>query len=408
MAEERVFPEILAPAGDEERLEYALRFGADAVYLGAKEFSMRTAPENFTFSALAQAAEKTHQQKKRLYLTCNTLPRNEECDRLPDFIRQAAEAGVDALIVSDLGVMALAKRLAPGLELHISTQMGVVNYLNASELFHLGAKRVVLARELSLEEIREIRRKTPPELELEVFVHGAMCMSVSGRCLLSNYFLGRDANRGGCAQPCRWKYQLVEEKRPDEPMPIMEDAEGSYILNAKDLCMLPYLEQLREAGVSSLKIEGRAKSAYYVGVITNAYRCAADHFLKNPGVPLPDWILREVGTVSHRQYSTGFYFGRPEQGQYYADGGYVREWDIAAVVDDWREEKAFCHQRNRFFVGDELEILEPGRPPRKFIAECLWNQEGQPVSSVPHANESFSILCPEKVEKGAILRKAKG
>lgn len=401
------FPEVLAPVGDEERLDYALRFGADAVYLGAKEFSMRTAPENFTFPALAEGVKKAHAKGVRVYLTCNTLPRNQECDQLPEFIEHAAAAGVDALILSDIGALSLAKRVAPQLELHVSTQMGIVNYLSATELFHMGVKRVVLARELSLEEIREIRRRTPPELELEVFVHGAMCMSVSGRCLLSNYLLNRDANRGGCAQPCRWKYHLIEEKRPEEPMPILEDQEGSYILNAKDLCMIDYLEQLKEAGVSSFKIEGRAKSAYYVAVITNAYRCAADFFRAHPGQPLPEWIRREVTTVSHRQYSTGFYFGPPEQGQYDGGVGYIRQWDIAAVTERWENGRLFCRQRNRFFPGDVLEVVEPGVAPWNLLVEALWDQEGASIASTSHADMEFSLPCSQEVGKGAVLRKAK-
>lgn len=263
-------PEVLAPVGDQERLIAAIQYGADAVYLGGKEFGMRAAPANFDREQLRQAVEYAHSKGVRVYLTCNTLPRNEEIERFPEYIQYVDSIGVDACIVSDIGVFAMVREYAPNMELHVSTQAGIVNYQTANAFYQMGAKRVVLARELSLEEIREIRQRTPEDLELEVFVHGAMCMSFSGRCLLSNYLADRDANRGECAQPCRWNYYLMEEKRPGQYFPVFEDEKGSYILNAKDMCMIEYIDQLIEAGVTSLKIEGRAKSAYYVSVITNA------------------------------------------------------------------------------------------------------------------------------------------
>ena len=265
-------PEVLVPAGDMERLEAALRYGADAVYLGGKQHSMRSAPKNFTLEELAAGCKKAHAQRVRVYCTVNTLLKNEEVEALPAYLHDLAGCGVDAVILADMGVLMLCRREVPELEVHISTQAGVTNYLTARELYKLGAKRVVLARELSLEEIRGIRQNTPPELELEYFVQGAMCVSFSGRCLLSNYFTGRDGNRGECAQPCRWRYHLVEETRPGQYFPISEEENGTYILNAKDLCLLPHLDKLRDAGVDSFKIEGRAKSAYYVAVAANAYR----------------------------------------------------------------------------------------------------------------------------------------
>ena len=273
-------PELLAPAGDMERLQAALDFGADAVYLAGQMFGMRTAPSNFTREQLQEAVALAHARGVRVYLTCNTVPRNQEIDLLPDYLAFVQNVGVDALIVTDLGAMDLAKRYAPKVELHVSTQAGIANYAAANAFYQLGAKRVVLARETTLEEIAEIRAKTPKDLEIEAFVHGAMCMSFSGRCLLSNYMAGRDANRGACAQPCRWKYALVEEKRPGQYMPIYQDGEGSYILNSKDMCMVRHLPELLRAGVTSLKIEGRAKSAYYVAVTTNAYRWALDELAR--------------------------------------------------------------------------------------------------------------------------------
>lgn len=399
-------PELLAPVGDFERLQAAVRFGADAVYLGSTEYGMRAASANFDFPLLEQATAYAHAHGVKVYLTCNTLPHSDEIDRLPAFLQQAARCGIDALIVTDLGVLHLAKHYAPDTEIHISTQAGVVNYLTASELYRMGAKRVVLARELSLNEIRVIRDKTPPELELECFVHGAMCMSFSGRCLISNYIVGRDANRGACAQPCRWGYYLVEEKRPGELHPVFEDEAGSYILNAKDLCMLEHLDKLVEAGISSLKIEGRAKSAYYVSVVTNAYRMALDDYLAHPkGWQLPDWLSEEVRKVSHRNYSTGFYFGRPEAGQHYETGGYIRSYDIVGIAERWENGVLYGKQRNKFSLGEMLELLEPGCRPRVLTVSDLRNGDGEPIPAAPHAEMAFSISCPDPVLPGAILRK---
>ena len=283
--------EVLSPAGDYERLISAINYGADAVYLGRKEFGMRASPLNFSYDELKSAVEEAHKRGVKVYLTCNTLPRNNEISKFQAFIEEAVDCKVDAVIVADLGVLSLVKKYAPGMEIHMSTQTGVVNYVTANELYNMGAKRVVLARELSLEEIAEIKAKVPNELDIEVFVHGAMCVSFSGRCLLSQYMVNRDANRGECAQPCRWGYHLMEEKRPNEFYPVYEDERGTYILNAKDLCMIDHIDKLVDVGVTSFKIEGRAKSAYYVSVITNAYRMAVDHYKANPdSFELPKWI----------------------------------------------------------------------------------------------------------------------
>ncbi len=400
-------PEVLAPAGDRERLEAAVLYGADAVYLGGLQFGMRAASAKFGPEELKSGVEFAHAHGVKVYLTCNTLPRNEELDALPEFLKTAEACGVDALIVTDLGVLATAKRVIPEMELHISTQAGIVNYAAATEFYRMGAKRVVLARELTLEEIAGIRDKTPPELELEVFVHGAICVSFSGRCLLSNYLTGRDANRGECAQPCRWGYHLVEEKRPEQQFPIFEDEKGTYILNAKDLCLLAHIDKLIQAGVTSLKIEGRAKSSYYVSVVTNAYRCAVDSYLRDPaGYRVEPWLLEEVKKVSHRQYSDGFLFGRPEQGQYYENGGYERSYEVVAIADSWEAGRLTVTQRNKFSCGELLEVLEPGAAPFELVAAEIADSGGETVESACHPMEQVSLRSEREVKKGAILRRA--
>lgn len=400
-------PELLAPAGDWERLQAAVRYGADAVYLGGKQFGMRASPQNFDQQGLAAAVAHCHRSGVRVYLTCNTLPTPAEADELPAFLYSAREAGVDALIVADVGVLGLAKRLVPELTLHISTQAGVMNHLAATELYQMGARRVVLARELTLEQIRAIRDKTPPDLELEAFVHGAMCVSVSGRCLLSNYLTGRDANRGQCAQPCRWRYHLVEEKRPGQYFPITQDQHGSYILNAQDLCMLPYLDQLAQAGVGSMKIEGRAKSTYYVAVITNAYRMALDLYGRDPAAYAPPaWLLAEPYKVSHRACSTGFYLGEEQQlAQCDQHGGYVREWEVAATVDGWENGELLCTERNRFFPGDTLELVAPGVQPVAFAVPAICDEEGTALAGANHPMMRLRIPYPQPVPEGAMLRR---
>lgn len=399
-------PEVLSPAGDRERLEAAVRFGADAVYLGGKEFGMRSSPLNFTQEELACAVEYCHGAGVKVYVTCNTVPTNSEMERLPGYLKELERAGVDALIVADIGVMALCKRAAPSLELHVSTQAGVANFVTAAELFHMGASRVVLARELSLDEIARIRENTPPELEIEAFVHGAMCMSFSGRCLLSNYMVGRDANRGECAQPCRWGYYLMEEKRPGQYFPVFEDEGGSYILNARDLCMIEHLDRLAAAGVDSFKIEGRAKSAYYVSVVTNAYRLAVDLYGRDPEhFSLPDWLRDEVYKVSHRRYDTGFYFGRPVDGQCYESGGYIREYDVAAVVDGWEDGALLCTQRNRFFPGDELEALAPKSRPEALRTGRILDETGAELEAARHPMQRLRLPGLPPFPAGTILRK---
>lgn len=398
--------EVLAPAGDAERFGAAVNYGADAVYLGRKQFGMRSSPMNFDFEELVQAVNAAHCKGVKVYLTCNTLPRNNEIPFFEKFVKEAVGAKVDAMIVADIGLLALIKQYAPDMEIHISTQTGVVNYVTARELYNMGAKRVVLARELSLDEIAEIRAKTNPQLDIEAFVHGAMCVSFSGRCLLSQYLVNRDANRGECAQPCRWGYHLMEEKRPGEYFPIFEDEKGTYILNAKDLCMIEHIDKLAEAGVTSLKIEGRAKSAYYVAVVTNAYRMAVDEYKKNPyNFVLPDWIRDEVYKVSHRKYCNGFFFGTPEESQYYENSGYIRNYDVVAVVEDCKDGTVYCTQRNRFFAGDTVELLSPAQKPVVMTLDKLYNEANEEIRTANHAMMKFSFKSELTFPSGTVIRR---
>lgn len=397
-------PELLSPAGDRERLEAAIRFGADAVYLAGTKFGMRTASPNFSPEALASAVEYAHKNGVRVYLTCNNVMRNEDCNSLPDFLRGVQSAGVDAMIVTDFGVMSLMKKYVPGMEIHISTQAGVANWATANAFYQLGAKRVVLARELSVEEIAEIRAKTPKELELEVFVHGAMCVSFSGRCLLSEYFTGRDANRGDCTQPCRWKYALMEQTRPGQYLPVSEDGEGTYILNSRDLNLIRQIPKLVQAGVASLKIEGRAKSAYYAAVTANAYRRALDAYAEDPEAPLPEWIPQELEKISHREYSTGFFCGGTP-GQVYETGGYVRGWEVIAVCRGMRGGYAVLSQRNRFFRGDTADVLEPGTVPYEVPLEEIFDAEQNPLEFANHAEMTVLLRTEHPIAEGALLRK---
>ncbi len=396
-------PELLSPAGDAERLEAAVRFGANAVYLAGKEFGMRSASPNFSREGLAQAVEYAHKNGVKVHLTCNTLAHNGELQRLPDFFTYAQSVGTDAFIIADVGIMRMAQKYAPKVKIHVSTQAGVVNYETAKAFYELGASRVVLARELRLDEIAEIRAKTPKQLELEAFVHGSMCVSFSGRCLLSSYLTGRDANRGECAQPCRWKYALMEETRPGQYMPIYENETGSYILNSKDLCMVNHLPELARAGITSFKIEGRAKSSYYTAVTANAYRHAIDAIPLAPS-PLPSWIPEELEKISHREYSTGFYFGG-EPGQVYGTGGYVRKYEVIAVCTHCADGTAVLSQRNRFYDGDTADVLEPGKKPYMLRLSGITDENGEPVASANHAQMNICLKTERPVAEGAIFRK---
>ena len=393
--------ELLSPAGDRERLLMALRYGADAVYLAGRAFGMRSSAVSFSDEGLREAVQLAHAHGARLYVTVNTLPREDELKLLPGYLELLQDAGADALIIADLGVLELARRYAPRVARHVSTQFGVINSATANALYALGADTVVLARETPLADIRRIRANTPPELRLEAFVHGAMCVSFSGRCLLSNYLTGRDANRGQCAQPCRWKYHLVEEKRPGEYYEITQDG-GTYIMNSRDMRMIDHLPALLDAGISSFKIEGRMKSAYYTAVVTNAYRQALDAALKGESLD-PLWV-EETEKLSHRPYSTGFYFGEP--GQHYAEASYFSTADIVAVVEDCDAEgNALLTQRNKFCTGDELELLLPGERPLRFTAEALFDGEGNPIPDTRRAMMPFRLRLPKAAPPLSIVRK---
>lgn len=396
-------PEILSPAGDFECLESAVKFGADAVFLAGKQFGMRTASANFDNEQLKKACDLAHKNNVKIHLTCNTLPREYELDNLPEFLSFAQSAGVDAFIIADVGVMELAKKYAPEVKLHVSTQAGVTNHLTANTLYNMGASRVVLARELSFEEISELRAKTPKELEIETFVHGAMCVSFSGRCLISSYMTGRDANRGDCAQPCRWKYHLFEENREGQFFPVEETDKGTFLYNSRDLCMIEHIPELVKAGITSFKIEGRAKSSYYTSVVTNAYRHAVDEYFKNTdGFVLPDWIKEETEKISHREYNTGFYFGS-EPGQVTDNGGYIRRYDVVAFCEKGGK-SAEITQRNKFYKGDVLDVLPPGGIP--FNTKCLKleNENGEEVESAPHAMERLTLTADTEIPAGSVIR----
>ena len=397
--------ELLSPAGDIERFQAAVNFGANAVYLGRKTFGMRSSPLNFDFEQLSSAVKQAHQKNVKVYLTCNILPRNNEIPQFQQFIEEAVAANVDAVIVADIGLLSLVKKYAPDMEIHMSTQTGIVNYVAANELYNMGAKRVVLARELSLDEIAEIRAKSSSDMEIEVFVHGAMCVSFSGRCLLSQYLVNRDANHGECAQPCRWGYHLVEEKRPGQFFPIFEDEKGSYILNSKDLCMIDHIDKLAQAGVTSLKIEGRAKSAYYVAVVTNAYRMAMNEYYRNPDkFNLSDEIRNEVFKVSHRKYCNGFFFGTPDESQYYENGGYIRNFDVVAVVEKCADGKVYCTQRNKFTSGDTVEVLSPSSLPVEINISQLYDEFGNEIQTANHAMMKFYFICDLSFPENSVIR----
>lgn len=398
-------PEILSPCGDMECLHSALNFGADAVYLAGKTFGMRTAPKNFSTEELKSACDIAHEKGKKVYLTCNTLPRNKDIGDIPDFLSMSEECGVDAFIIADIGVFELAKKYTPNVERHISTQGGVVNFESANVWYNLGAKRVVLARELSLDEIAEIRAKIPSDLEIECFVHGAMCVSFSGRCLISSYLTGRDANRGDCAQPCRWKYHLFEENREGQFFPVEESENGTYLYNSKDMCMIEHIDKLCKAGISSFKIEGRAKSAYYTAVTTNAYRKAVDEYFENQGdYKLSPWIKEELEKISHRAYSTGFYFGT-EPGQETKNGGYIRKYNAVAVCEENRGDIALITQRNKFYVGDTLDVLPPSGIPFTVTALSLTDEEGNEVESAPHPMQRLLMKVDTEIPAGSVIRK---
>ncbi len=404
-------PELLVPAGSLSKLKYAIMYGADAVYIGGEAFSLRVAAKNFTNDEIREGIEFAHSYGKKVYITANIIPHNDDLKEFPDFVREVYNMGADAIIVSDLGTFSIVKEVAPDLEVHISTQANNTNYKSANMWHKLGAKRVVLARDLSFEEIGEIRRNLNPDCEIEAFVHGAMCISYSGRCLMSNYLTHRDANKGACSHPCRWKYYLMEEKRPGEYMPVFENDRGTFIYNSKDLCMIEYIPELIRAGIDSFKIEGRVKNELYVASVTKAYRKAIDLYFecleKGEDFKVTDDIYENLEKVSHREYTRGFYFGKPtHREQLYTSNTYIQDYTIAGIVKEYIETEkiAVIEQRNKFNVGDTLELLSPEGETVLIPLDAMKSEDGEMIESAPHPTMTVKIPMDMPVKEYDILR----
>ncbi len=404
-------PELLAPAGNLDKLKIAFIYGADAVYIGGEEFSLRAAADNFSMEEIREGVEFAHERGKKVYLTANIIPHNEDIGEYGDFLAKAVKTGIDAIIVSDLGLFSITREIAPDLEIHISTQANNVNFESAKMWHKLGAKRVILARELSFKEIAKIRENTPCELELEAFVHGAMCISYSGRCLLSNYMTGRDSNLGACSHPCRWKYYLMEEKRPGEYMPVFENERGTFIYNSKDLCMIEHIDDLIKSGLSSFKIEGRVKTEYYLATVVKAYRDAIDAYFENPGgwKFKQEW-LDELLKVSHRGYTTGFYYRKPDGNeQNYKTSSYIRNYELCGIVCGYDPDKKLLSvvQKNRFFKGAEVEFLCPDRPFINHTIEYMEDAEGNELEAANRPMQIVRIRFDCEIPDKSIMRQIK-
>ncbi len=404
-------PELLAPAGSLDKLKMAVLYGADAVYLGGVEFSMRTASKNFNDEELSEGISFAHERGVKVYVAINIVPRSGEIEKLPQYLEKLSEYKADGVIVTDIGVLECVKKYAPDLEIHISTQANITNYQTANAFYNMGAKRVVLARELTLEEIKEIRKNIPEDMEIECFIHGAMCMSYSGRCLLSNYLTGRHSNKGNCAHPCRWKYALVEETRPGEYMPVYEGEEGAYIFNSKDLCMIEYIPELVEAGISSFKIEGRVKTGFYVANVVSAYRKAIDNYFENKdNYKFDDKILDELKKVSHRSYCTGFFFGsHPDEAQRYDSSNYIRDYEVVATVGkkDENSGQFICTVKNKFNLNDVVEISTPKGDVCEFKIESIINSKNENTDTANHPEEEVVINLPDCAMEYSFIRKKK-
>ena len=400
--------ELLAPAGDLEKLKMAIIYGADAVYLGGEEFGLRKASKNFTIEEIGEGVKFAHERGKKVYITLNIIPHNEDLIGLDEYVLELEKLHIDGVIVADPGVFSIVRRVSPNMPIHLSTQASVTNYETVKFWYDLGIKRIVVARELSLEEIKEIKKRLPEDLEIEAFVHGAMCISYSGRCLLSNYMAGRDSNRGECAHPCRWKYTLMEEKRPGEYYPIYENEKGTFIFNSKDLCMIDHIPELVEAGISSFKIEGRVKSQYYVATVVRSYRMAIDEYFRlgNQYKYKEEW-LDEIKKASYRDFTTGFYFNKPTgEDQVYTSSSYIREYDFVGLVLDYDEETkiATIEQRNRMFLGDEIEVFGPNKDYFKQKIENMWDEEGNSIDVAPHPHQIVKMKMDRPVQKWDIIR----
>lgn len=401
--------ELLAPAGDLEKLKMAIIYGADAVYLGGDSFGLRKASKNFSIEEIEEGIKFAHERGKKVYITLNIVPHDYDMEGLEEYVTKLYEIKVDAVIVSDPGMFSVIRRTVPDLPIHLSTQASVTNYETIMFWYNLGIRRLVLARELSFKEIEDMTERLPEDLEIETFVHGAMCMSYSGRCLISNYMTGRDANRGDCAHPCRYKYALVEEKRPGEYFPVFEDEEGTFIMNSKDLCMIEYIPELIKSGIKSFKIEGRVKSSYYVATVIRAYRMAIDEYYKDPeNYKFDEKWLREIKKASHRDFTTGFYFGKPtDEAQVYTTSSYVRGYDFVGLILDYDEKTkiATVEQRNRMFVGENMEVFGPGKEFFTQTIEKMWNEEDEEIKVAPHPQQIVKILMEKPVSAMDMIRK---
>lgn len=402
-------PELLAPAGNFEKLKYALHYGADAVYCAGRKFGLRAQADNFDGESLKEAVEYVHSRGKKIYITLNIIAHNDDLEGLEEYVRELAELGVDEVIVADPGVFSVVREVAPQLKISVSTQANNTNWRSVAFWQTQGAKRIVLARELGLNEIREIRKKVDPQMEIETFVHGAMCISYSGRCLLSHYLTGRDANKGDCAQPCRWKYKLIEETRPNQEFAIEEDEHGSFIFNSKDLCLIDALPELIKAGVDCFKIEGRMKSLYYVASVVSAYRSAIDFYYDHPEATTPDQdYYQELTKVSHRNYTTGFFYGKTTaEDQNYGTGSYTRNYDFVGLVMEYDENTgmAVIQQRNKVALGDEIEIMIPGKGFFSQMVSVMTDPAGNPLESTPHPKMVYQLKMDQLVSPMDILRK---
>ncbi|HIW79976.1 MAG TPA: U32 family peptidase [Candidatus Acetatifactor stercoripullorum] len=407
-------PELLVPASSLEVLKTAVRFGADAVYIGGEAFGLRAKAKNFSMEDMAEGIAFAHRHRVKVYVTANILAHNDDLESAEEYFRELRDMKpfpADALIISDPGMFVLAKRVWPQVEIHISTQANNTNYGTYLFWWAQGAKRVVSARELSLKEIREIREHIPAEMEIESFVHGAMCISYSGRCLLSNYFTGRDANQGACTHPCRWKYAVVEETRPGEYMPVYENERGTFLFNAKDLCMIEHIPELLEAGIDSLKIEGRMKTALYVAVVARTYRRAIDDYLEDEEKYRKnmDWYRAEIAKCTYRQFSTGFYFGKPDEtSQIYDNSTYVSEYTYLGIVEEVKDSLARIEQRNKFCAGDMIEIMKPDGSNVPVTVEAIYNAREERVDSAPHPRELLWVKLSHTPEPFDLLRVQKG
>ena len=404
--------ELLAPAGDLEKLKIAVLYGADAVYIGGEEYSLRAKAKNFTEEQMKDGIEFAHSHGAKVYVTANIYAHNSDFEGMAEYFKKIEALGADAILISDLGVFSVAREAVPNMEIHVSTQANNTNYMSANMWYKLGARRVVVARELSFKEIKTIRENIPADMDIEAFVHGAMCISYSGRCLLSNYLSGRDANKGECVHACRWKYYLMEETRPGEYMPVVENERGTYIYNSKDLCMIEHIPELIDAGVQSFKIEGRMKTPFYVGTVVKAYRQAIDDCLKDRALyeSKKEYYLEEVSKASHREYTTGFYYRKPDGNeQVYTNNSYIRDYDFIGMVEEDYDESTGCAvvmQRNKFEVGDEIEVMPAKGESWKMTVTKMWNEDGEEVMSAPHPQQLLKVKFDKPVKKHDMLRKA--